>query len=101
MDNDLTMSSKYALIIFVRVVKVVCILTCDNCVNLRTCHFFLWRAIMKQDIKSEQYQAKLLGELFKSYGLNHVTPIPSETNYKLAVYLMKTKGEKNAKHLSK
>lgn len=53
---------------------------------------------MKQDIKSEQYQAKLLGELFKSYGLNHVTPTPSETNYKLAVYLMKTKGEKNGKH---
>lgn len=53
------------------------------------------RAIMKQDITSKQHQAKLLGELFKSYGLNHVTSIPSETNYKLAVYLMKTKGEKN------
>ena len=56
---------------------------------------------MKQDITSKQHQAKLLGELFKSYGLNHVTPTPSETNYKLAVYLMKTKGEKNGKHLSK
>ena len=56
---------------------------------------------MKQDITSKQHQAKLLGELFKSYGLNHVTPIPSETNYKLAVYLMKTKGENNEKHLSK
>ena len=56
---------------------------------------------MKQDITSKQHQAKVLGELFKSYGLNQVTPLPSETNYKLAVYLMKTKGEKNAKHLSK
>ena len=56
---------------------------------------------MKQEIKGVQYQAKLLGELFKSYGLNHVTPNPTKLNYNLAVYLMKTKGENNEKHLSK
>ena len=59
------------------------------------------RNIVKQDITSKQYQAKLLGELFQSYGLNHASSNPTKTNYKLAVYLMKTKGEKNAKHLSK
>ena len=59
------------------------------------------RNIVKQDITSKQYQAKLLGELFQSYGLNRVSSNPTETNYKLAVYLMKNKGEKNAKHLSK
>jgi hypothetical protein len=56
---------------------------------------------VKQDITSKQYQAKLLGELFQSYGLNQVSSNPTKTNYKLAVYLMKNKGEKNAKHLSK
>lgn len=56
---------------------------------------------MKQEVLSMQYQAKVLGELFKSYGLNHVTPVPSKVNYNLAVYLMKTKGENNEKHLSK
>ncbi len=59
------------------------------------------RNIVKQDITSKQYQAKVLGKLFRSYGLHQVTPVPSETNYKLAVYLMKTKGERNEKHLSK
>ncbi len=56
---------------------------------------------MKQEVLSMQYQAKVLGELFKSYGLNNVTPVPSKVNYNLAVYLMKTKGENNEKHLSK
>ena len=56
---------------------------------------------MKQEVSSMQYQSKVLDKLFKSYGLNHVTPVPSKVNYNLAIYLMKTKGEKNEKHLSK
>ena len=56
---------------------------------------------MKQDITSKSYQAKVLGELFKSYGLNQITPVPSTINYQLAVSLMKTKGDKHARHISK
>ena len=56
---------------------------------------------MKQDITSKSYQAKVLGELFKSYGLTQVTPVPSKINYQLAVSLMKTKGDSHGKHISK
>ena len=48
-----------------------------------------------------QLQAKTLGEFFKHYGIKNVTPVPSKTNYELAVQIMKQQGEKNAKHLSK
>lgn len=48
-----------------------------------------------------QQQAKTLGELFKHYGYKHVTPVPTQANYELAIRLMKKQGEKNAKHLSK
>ena len=56
---------------------------------------------MQQDITKESYQAKVLGELFKSYGLNQITPVPSTINYQLAISLMKTKGDKHARHFSK
>ena len=46
-------------------------------------------------------QAKTLGELFKHYGYGHLTPVPSPTNYDLAIQLMKRQGEKKEKHLSK
>ena len=48
-----------------------------------------------------KHQAKTLGEFFKHYGYEHITPVPSKTNYELAVQIMKQQGEKNAKHLSK
>ena len=48
-----------------------------------------------------QQQAKTLGEFFKHYGLTNLTPVPSKTNYDLAVQIMIQQGEKNAKHLSK
>jgi hypothetical protein len=58
------------------------------------------RNIMNQ---SEYYkqQAETLGEFFKHYGFTNLTPVPSKTNYDLAVQIMKQQGEKNAKHLSK
>ena len=65
------------------------------------CLFNTRRSIVKQDITSKSYQAKVLGELFKSYGLTQVTPVPSKINYQLAVSLMKTKGDKHAKHICK
>jgi len=46
-------------------------------------------------------QAETLGEFFKHYGIKNVTPVPSKTNYDLVVSIMKQRGEKNAKHLSK
>jgi hypothetical protein len=53
--------------------------------------------------QSEYYkqQAETLGEFFKHYGFTNLTPVPSKTNYDLAVQIMKQQGEKNAKHLSK
>ena len=42
-----------------------------------------------------QQQAKTLGELFKHYGYGHVTPVPTQANYELAIQLMKKQGEKN------
>ena len=56
---------------------------------------------MQQDLSSKAYQAKVLGELFKSYGFDNLTPVPSKTNYDLAIHLMKTKGDKHARHISK
>ena len=63
--------------------------------------YFTRRSIVKQDLSSKAYQAKVLGELFKSYGLNQITPVPSTINYQLAVSPMKTKGDKHARHISK
>ena len=56
---------------------------------------------MKQDLCSKAYQAKVLGELFKSYGFDNITPVPSKTNYDLAIHLMKVKGDSHEKHLCK
>lgn len=42
-----------------------------------------------------QQQAKTLGELFKHYGYKHITPVPTQANYELAIQLMKKQGEKN------
>lgn len=55
---------------------------------------------MQQDLSSKAYQAKVLGELFKSYGFDNLTPVPSKTNYDLAIHLMK-RGGNHAKHISK
>lgn len=55
---------------------------------------------MKQEVLSMQYQAKVLGELFKSYGVDNITPVPSKTNYDLAIHLMK-RGGNHEKHISK
>lgn len=56
---------------------------------------------MKQEVLSMQYQAKVLGELFKSYGVKNITPVPSVINYKFAIHLMKLMGDKHEKHISK
>ena len=48
-----------------------------------------------------QQQAKTLGEFFKHYGFHNITPVPSKTNYDLAVQIMIQQGEKNGKHISK
>jgi len=64
-------------------------------------HFlYQGESIMNQ---SEYYkhQAETLGEFFKHYGLHNITPVPSKTNYDLAVQIMIQQGEKNEKHLSK
>ena len=56
---------------------------------------------MQQDITKESYQAKVLGELFKLYGFDNLTPVPSKTNYDLAIHLMQGKGGSHGKHLCK
>ena len=64
-------------------------------------HFlYQGESIMNQN-QLYKLQAKTLGEFFKHYGIEHVTPVPSKTNYDLVVSIMKQQGEKNAKHLSK
>lgn len=64
-------------------------------------HFlYQGESIMNQN-EFYKHQAKTLGEFFKHYGYEHITPVPSTTNYNLAVQIMKQQGEKNAKHLSK
>ena len=47
--------------------------------------------------QSEYYkqQAETLGEFFKHYGFHNITPVPSKTNYDLAVQIMIQQGEKN------
>ena len=63
--------------------------------------YFTRRSIVKQDITSKAYQAKVLGELFKSYGFDNLTPVPSKTNYDLAILLMQGKGGSHEKHICK
>ena len=56
---------------------------------------------MQQDFSSKAYQAKVLGELFKLYGFDNLTPVPSKTNYDLAILLMQGKGGSHEKHICK
>jgi hypothetical protein len=73
----------------------------DNRITLYPCRITKMRRNIMNKNEFYQQQAETLGEFFKHYGLTNLTPVPSKTNYDLAVQIMIQQGEKNAKHLSK